>query len=29
MKSQDFKHLLFDKDRSQKILLFKDFVEHL
>jgi len=29
MKSQDFKHLLFDKDKSQKILLFKDFVNNL
>jgi len=29
MKSQDFKHLLFDKEKSQRILLFKDFVDNL
>jgi len=28
-KSKDFEHLLFDKEKSQKILLFKDFVENL
>jgi predicted nucleotidyltransferase component of viral defense system len=27
LKSQDFMHLLFNKEKSQKILLFKDFVE--
>jgi len=29
LKSQDFKHLLFDKEKSQKILLFKEFVDSL
>jgi predicted nucleotidyltransferase component of viral defense system len=29
LKSQDFEHLLFNKEKSQKILLFKDFVESL
>jgi len=29
LKSQDFEHLLFDKEKSQKIVLFKDFVESL
>jgi hypothetical protein len=27
LRSQDFEHLLFHKEKSQKILLFKDFVE--
>jgi len=27
IKSQDFEHLLFNKEKSQKILLFKDFIE--
>ncbi|MDR2146498.1 MAG: nucleotidyl transferase AbiEii/AbiGii toxin family protein [Tannerella sp.] len=27
MKSHDFEHLLFNKEKSQKILLFKDFIE--
>jgi len=27
LKSQDFEHLLFNKGKAQKILLFKDFVE--
>jgi len=26
LKSHDFEHLLFHKEKSQKILLFKDFV---
>jgi len=26
LKSQDFEHLMFNKEKSQKILLFKDFV---
>jgi predicted nucleotidyltransferase component of viral defense system len=29
LKSQDFKHLLFDKEKSQKIIWFKNFVENL
>jgi len=29
LKSQDFEHLLFYKEKSQKVLLFKDFVESL
>jgi len=29
LKSQDFEHLLFKKDNSQKLFLFKDFVESL
>ena len=29
LKSQDFEHLLFNKAKSQKILLFNDFVERL
>ena len=29
MKSQDFEHLLFNKTKSQKVLLFNDFVESL
>jgi len=29
LKSQDFEHLLFHKEKSQKILLFNDFVETL
>ena len=29
LKSKDFEHLLFDKEKSQKIILFKDFVESL
>jgi len=29
LKSQDFKHLLFDKEKSEKILLFKYFVDSL
>ena len=28
-KSQDFVHLLFDKEKSKKLFLFKDFVEKL
>ena len=27
LKSQDFEHLLFNKEKSQKLFLFKDFVE--
>ena len=27
MKAQDFDHLLFDKEKAQKILLFEEFVE--
>ena len=27
LKSQDFKHLLFNTEKSQKVLLFKDFIE--
>ena len=27
LKSQDFEHLLFNREKSQKILLFRDFVE--
>jgi len=26
-KSKDFEHLLLNKEKSQKILLFRDFVE--
>jgi len=29
LKSQDFRHLLFDKEKSKRILLFKDFVDSL
>jgi predicted nucleotidyltransferase component of viral defense system len=29
LKSQDFDHLLFNKEKSKKIFLFKDFVESL
>ena len=29
LKSQDFEHLLFNKEKSQKVFLFKDFVESL
>ena len=29
LKSNDFKHLLFYKEKSQKILLFKDFVNNI
>ena len=29
LKSQDFEHLLFNKERAQKVLLFKDFVGSL
>jgi predicted nucleotidyltransferase component of viral defense system len=29
LKSQDFEHLLFDKEKSQKIILFENFVESL
>ena len=29
LKSQDFKHLLFDKEKTQKIMLFKNFVDSL
>jgi len=29
LKMQDFEHLLFNKEKSQKVLLFKDFVESL
>jgi predicted nucleotidyltransferase component of viral defense system len=29
LKSQDFEHLLFNKEKSQKVLLFKDFVESI
>jgi len=29
LKSQDFEHLLFNKEKSQKVLLFKDFVESM
>ena len=29
LKSQDFKHLLFDKEKSEKIFLFKDFIDSL
>ena len=27
IKLQDFEHLLFNKEKSQKVLLFKDFIE--
>ena len=27
LKSQDFEHLLLNKEKSQKVLLFKDFIE--
>jgi len=29
MKAQDFDHLLFDKGKAQKILLFEEFVERV
>ena len=29
LKSQDFEHLLFNKEKSQKVLLFKDFTESI
>ena len=29
LKSQDFKHLLFDKEKSQRIFLFKNFIDSL
>jgi len=29
LKSQDFKHLLFDKEKSKKILLFENFINSL
>jgi predicted nucleotidyltransferase component of viral defense system len=29
LKSQDFEHLLFNKEKSQKVLLYKDFVESI
>jgi len=29
LKSQDFKHLMFDKEKSQKILLFQSYIESL
>ena len=29
LKMQDFEHLLFNKEKSQKLLLFKDFVESI
>ena len=29
LRLQDFEHLLFNKEKSQKALLFKDFVESI
>ena len=29
LKSQDFKHLLFNQEKSQKVFLFKDFIESI